>query len=86
MDSSPAVTTPSAPTAASAPPLEDCLRLLRGERDRSWRASSESTSSPHPEWMKLHQVHQKMPGWESQAGLQEQRCSHQEHGRNNPIP
>ncbi|XP_037448776.1 uncharacterized protein LOC119318334 [Triticum dicoccoides] len=30
MDSSPA---PAAPTEASAPPLEDCLRLLRGERD-----------------------------------------------------
>ncbi|KAF7091732.1 hypothetical protein CFC21_094292 [Triticum aestivum] len=30
MDSSPAA---AAPTEASAPPLEDCLRLLRGERD-----------------------------------------------------
>lgn len=32
-DSSPAAAAPSAPTEASAPPLEDCLRLLRGERD-----------------------------------------------------
>lgn len=32
MDSSPAAAL-SAPTTASAPPLDDCLRLLRGERD-----------------------------------------------------